>query len=142
MQADTTQLVLLIALVFAYGLVSCAQQDAGHQRRDQSGAEPDATPARASQSYLESIQGHDAQSRAICASALKIKLASRIASIRHIANSLVLLGLLGTVIGFIMALSGVDAQAAGDVELDRADGHDADRRHVGRAATRRWSARC
>ena len=26
------------------------------------------------------------------------------------------LGLLGTVIGFIMALSGVDAQAAGDVE--------------------------
>jgi biopolymer transport protein ExbB/TolQ len=28
----------------------------------------------------------------------------------------VFLGLLGTVIGFIMALSGVDAQAAGDVE--------------------------
>jgi biopolymer transport protein ExbB/TolQ len=28
----------------------------------------------------------------------------------------VFLGLLGTVIGFIMALSGVDAQAAGDVD--------------------------
>jgi biopolymer transport protein ExbB/TolQ len=66
--------------------------------------------------YLESIQGQDAQSRAISASALRMKLMSRIGSIRHIGNSLVFLGLLGTVIGFIMALSGVDAQAAGDVD--------------------------
>jgi biopolymer transport protein ExbB/TolQ len=43
-------------------------------------------------------------------------LMSRISSIRHIGNSLVFLGLLGTVIGFIMALSGVDAQTAGDVD--------------------------
>jgi biopolymer transport protein ExbB/TolQ len=45
-----------------------------------------------------------------------MRLQSGIGSIRHIGNSLVFLGLLGTVIGFIMALSGVDAQAAGDVE--------------------------
>lgn len=31
------------------------------------------------------------------------------------ANSLVLLGLIGTVLGFVIALSGVDPQAAGDV---------------------------
>ena len=67
------------------------------------------------QKYLESINRHDAQSRAISASALKMTLL-RIASIRHIGNSLVFLGLLGTVIGFIMALSGVDAQTAGDVD--------------------------
>ncbi len=39
----------------------------------------------------------------------------RIAVVRNIANSLVLLGLIGTVLGFIIALSGVDPQAAGDV---------------------------
>jgi biopolymer transport protein ExbB/TolQ len=34
--------------------------------------------------------------------------------VRHIASSLVVLGLVGTVIGFIIALSGVDPQAAAD----------------------------
>ncbi|MCH7935990.1 MAG: MotA/TolQ/ExbB proton channel family protein [Proteobacteria bacterium] len=36
--------------------------------------------------------------------------------VRNVANSLVLLGLIGTVIGFIIALSGVDPQAASQVE--------------------------
>ena len=35
--------------------------------------------------------------------------------VRTIANSLVILGLIGTVIGFIIALSGVDANAVADV---------------------------
>jgi len=35
--------------------------------------------------------------------------------IRQIANSLVMLGLIGTVIGFVIALSGVDSAAAGDI---------------------------
>jgi len=35
--------------------------------------------------------------------------------IRQIANSLVMLGLIGTVIGFCIALSGVDPAAAGDI---------------------------
>src|SRR5918996_1188603 len=60
-------------------------------------------------------QGRDGQSRSLLASSLKLKLAARIAPVRHIANSLVLLGLIGTVIGFIIALSGVDAGAATDV---------------------------
>lgn len=34
---------------------------------------------------------------------------------RHIANSLVLLGLIGTVLGFIIALSGVDPENAADL---------------------------
>ena len=36
------------------------------------------------------------------------KLSNRIAIVHHTANSLVFLGLVGTVIGFIVALSGVD----------------------------------
>ena len=65
--------------------------------------------------YLRAIEGRDAGSRAILASTLKLRLAGRIAPIRHIANSLVLLGLTGTVIGFIIALSGVHPDAASDV---------------------------
>ena len=50
------------------------------------------------------------------ASALRLKLTQRISVIRHIANCLVLLGLIGTVIGFVIALSGVEPQEAGNVK--------------------------
>jgi biopolymer transport protein ExbB/TolQ len=50
------------------------------------------------------------------ASALKLKLVTRISIVRHIGNSLVVLGLIGTVIGFIIALSGVDPETVGDVK--------------------------
>ena len=46
---------------------------------------------------------------------LRLNLTQRIAAVRHIANLLVLLGLIGTVLGFIIALSGVDPDSAGDV---------------------------
>lgn len=47
--------------------------------------------------------------------ALELRLFSRIAFIRHLANVLVLLGLVGTVVGFIVALANVNAQSASDV---------------------------
>jgi hypothetical protein len=113
---DSTHQVLLIAAVFAYGLVRCGGKILITSVEINQISQPTLAGSSRVQKYLESINGHDAQSRAISASALKMKLMSRIASIRHIGNSLVFLGLLGTVIGFIMALSGVDAQAAGDVD--------------------------
>jgi biopolymer transport protein ExbB/TolQ len=45
---------------------------------------------------------------------LKERLRGRIAVVRHTANTLVFLGLIGTVIGFIVALSGVKPGDAGD----------------------------
>jgi hypothetical protein len=113
---DSTHQVLLIAAVFAYGLVRCGGKILLTSTEINQVSNPHAAGSSRVQKYLESINRHDAQSRAISASALKMTLLSRIASIRHIGNSLVFLGLLGTVIGFIMALSGVDAQAAGDVD--------------------------
>ena len=65
--------------------------------------------------YLARTEGRDTQSRTILASCLRLKLASRIAPIRHVANSLVLLGLIGTVIGFIIALSGVRPEVVSEV---------------------------
>ncbi len=57
----------------------------------------------------------DAESRANLTGALRMKLSHRIAVVRNIANSLVILGLIGTVLGFIIALSGVDPENASDV---------------------------
>jgi biopolymer transport protein ExbB/TolQ len=65
--------------------------------------------------YCRGVAGRDGPSRAISASALRLRLAARIAAVRHVANSLVILGLIGTVIGFIVALSGVDPKAVADV---------------------------
>jgi MotA/TolQ/ExbB proton channel family len=116
MAGDSTHLVLLIAAVFVYGLVRCGGQIfITSVELNQIRELPLGGSSRV-RKYLESIKGQDAQSRAISASALRMKLMSRIGSVRHIGNSLVFLGLLGTVIGFIMALSGVDAQTAGDVD--------------------------
>lgn len=47
---------------------------------------------------------------------MRLKLTDRIAGVRHIANSLIFMGLIGTVIGFIIALSGVDPAAMTEVE--------------------------
>jgi hypothetical protein len=113
---DSTHQVLLIAAVFAYGLASCGRKVLiTSLELNQTREARLSSPSRV-RDYLDSIRGHDSQSRAISASALRMRLMSRIGSIRHFGNSLVFLGLLGTVIGFIMALSGVDAQAAADVE--------------------------
>ena len=50
------------------------------------------------------------------ASSIRIKLANKINFIKFIANTLVILGLIGTVIGFIIALSGVDGSVSNNPE--------------------------
>ena len=47
---------------------------------------------------------------------LREGIGASIAIVRQISGSLVLLGLVGTVVGFIIALSGVDPNSAGDVQ--------------------------
>lgn len=66
-------------------------------------------------SYFAEVKGRGSGSRSITASALRMKMANRISAVRHFANSLVLLGLIGTVLGFIIALSGVDPERAADI---------------------------
>ncbi|MCC2664107.1 MAG: hypothetical protein K0S35_2029 [Geminicoccaceae bacterium] len=113
---DSTQLVLVITIVFAFGLASCARKifltsSEINQLKD-AGPHRSARVAR----YLETLRNREAPSRALAASALRMKLGARIASVRHLANSLVFLGLIGTVISFIIALSGIEPDAAADVE--------------------------
>jgi hypothetical protein len=112
---DSTHQVLIICLVFAYGLLSCGHKMLVTSREINQTQEPERHPGSLVARYLESVRRRDSHARAICASSLRLRLATRISSIRHIANSLVILGLIGTVIGFIISLSGVDPERAAEV---------------------------
>lgn len=65
--------------------------------------------------YLRAIDGCSSGSRSIAASSLRAGIAARVVPVRQMANSLVILGLIGTVLGFIIALSGVSADQASDL---------------------------
>ncbi len=105
--ADASRITVVIAALFLFGLIATGirvhkvTRELDHISKG-SGGRLD--------SYRKALEcGSDANR------ALELRLFSRIAYIRHIANVLVLLGLIGTVVGFIMALSGVSAEAAADV---------------------------
>jgi hypothetical protein len=113
--ADEGGLVRAIVAVFLVGLAWSGQQAVQLSRGLNELERFAKLPGAPAPAYLETVAACSADSRALLASGLRLKLASRIAPIRHIANSLVLLGLIGTVIGFIIALSGVRPEVASDV---------------------------
>jgi biopolymer transport protein ExbB/TolQ len=100
--------------VFAYGFLYCALrigQTSGELDALRAAAPPGGTPAAL---YLE--KARLTQDRESPRGVLRMRLGRRIATVRHVANSLVFLGLIGTVIGFIIALSGVDPSRAADAD--------------------------
>lgn len=116
LSADDTGLSLGIFSVFLAGLGICAHRilRVSVELEQARARRPD--PASRAASYLAHVADRDSGSRAIAASQLKLILSNRISIVLHIANSLVLLGLVGTVVGFIIALSGVEPQSAGNVD--------------------------
>ncbi len=113
--ADGSGYTLAIVAVFAVGLFWSGQRVTQLSRALNEIKDYEAHRSAPAPAYLRLVERSDGQSRAILASTLKLRLAGRIAPVRHIANSLVLLGLTGTVIGFIIALSGVHPDSASDV---------------------------
>lgn len=114
--ADQTYLSVVIFLVFLVGLALSAFKvwQTSHELNSvRDFCMGDDSPAGR---YLAPMTGGDADSRANLVGALRMKIAHRTAVVRHIANSLVLLGLIGTVVGFIIALGGVDPEHASDVK--------------------------
>lgn len=108
-------MVTLIVVVFAVGLVWCARlvvDTANELDQVKSGRLRDGS--RASR-HLNALSPAARGRRRTLEKALSLKLQARIAGVRHLAGSLVFLGLIGTVAGFMIALSGVDAGQAGDV---------------------------
>ena len=114
--ADTTYISHGIFALFLLGLAICGYKvwrtssELNKARR----FDPfDPEPSLALR-YVSEVKGRSGDSRALGASSLKLKLTSGIGVVRFIANMLVLLGLIGTVVGFIMALAGVDPETSGD----------------------------
>ena len=114
--ADATYISAVICAVFLGGLGICAlkvwqtSRDLNHLKS----FDP-LVPSHVAK-YLARIRGRPGESRAIVAGALRLKLTQRVAVVRHVAGSLVLLGLIGTVVGFIIALSGVQPDQAANVK--------------------------
>ncbi len=113
---DSSGLSVAIFVAFLAGNAVCAQRiwRVSSELDGVGGAGPKEGSWAAE--YFQAIAGRDAGSRTLLASALQSRISSRIAVVRHVANSLVLLGLIGTVIGFIIALSGVDPKTVADVD--------------------------
>ena len=66
--------------------------------------------------YVSNTKKLDASSRNNLAISLRLRLATKINLIKFISNTLVILGLIGTVVGFIIALSGVDGSVSSNPE--------------------------
>jgi hypothetical protein len=114
--ADGSIYSLAIVAVFAVGLFWSGQRVTQLSRALNEVKAYEVSRYAPAPAYLRAIERRDSQSRAILGSTLRLRLAARIAPIRHIANSLVLLGLIGTVIGFVIALSGVRPDLASDID--------------------------
>jgi len=110
--SDVTGLTYMIAAVFLFGLVLSFTKSWRIARETECVSAHNPCPGTLAGDYIESVRGRSAGSRAISASTLRFMVAARISPILHVAGSLVLLGLIGTVLGFIIALSGVSAESA------------------------------
>lgn len=108
--ADQTYLSVVIFLVFVVGLVLCTQ------KLWQTNSEIDAlkTPEGLQSKTVSHLLVQTNEGSNISGS-MRLRLSHRISVVRHLGNTLVLLGLIGTVLGFIIALSGVDPETASDV---------------------------
>ena len=110
--ADVTNMVVLICVVFLIGLILAGYRLWKVSKQLNAAYNYDANESSRAADFLSKTKGKNASSRANLTQALKLKLFSRIIHIRYIANSLTILGLIGTVLGFIIALSGVDPDVA------------------------------
>lgn len=107
-EADSSRICILIFLLFLAGLIATAW------RIEKVTSELD-NIERGRGGRLDAFrQAVAASGSANATRALELRLFGRITFIRQIGNALVMLGLIGTVVGFVMALNGIDAGQASD----------------------------
>jgi len=115
---DVATMVMCLGIfaAFFYGFVVCAYRiwRTSVELNELKTGTP--APDTRAAGYLREIELRNGESRTIKMHMVRLKLSNRIAVVRHTANSLVFLGLVGTVIGFIVALSGVDPKSIGSPE--------------------------
>ena len=97
--ADDTNISKLIFGLFVVGLVWTGQRVVMLSRELNALEEwPLGSPSRVG-TVLREISGRDGATRAALMGALRLKLIHRITPVRHMASTLVLLGLIGTIVG-------------------------------------------
>ena len=112
---DVTRISLLIFGVFVAGWIICLDKTIRCSRELNAILDPARQGDSRATWYINLARQTPGDSRATIAECLRSRLYSRISVIRAISNNLILLGLIGTVIGFIISLSGVDAERVSDV---------------------------
>ena len=121
LEADKTNLSILIAGVFGVGVLA-SFVTSWRIYRDMPWASyvdddlywnwrPDSEVDR----YMEAIDGHGALSRHILIQDMKMRFVQKTSFLRYLAGFLVILGLIGTVVGFVIALSAVEPSKVSDV---------------------------
>lgn len=114
-EQDVTNISLVIAGVFIVGWLICAYKVFLCSRELNRIADVSAHSSSRARWFIDLVKKSEGDSKTVVAECLRSRLYSRISFIRLIANNLIILGLIGTVIGFIISLSGVDAQRVADV---------------------------
>ena len=115
-KADITNMVIVILALFSVGFILAAYRTFWLSRELNYSHLKVLPPKSIAKDFLQNSKKLDASSRNNLAASLRIKLSSKINYIKFMANTLVILGLIGTVIGFIIALSGVDGSVSSNPE--------------------------
>ena len=115
-KADITNMVTVILTLFAVGFILAAYRTFWLSRELNYSFLKILPNHSLAKEFLLNSKKLDASSRSNLAASLRIKLSSKIGYIKFMANTLVILGLIGTVIGFIIALSGVDGSVSSNPE--------------------------
>ena len=115
-KADITNMVIVILTLFAVGFILAAYRTFWLSRELNYSFLKILPNHSLAKEFLLNSKKLDASSRSNLAASLRIKLSSKIGYIKFMANTLVILGLIGTVIGFIIALSGADGSVSSNPE--------------------------
>ncbi|HVO16158.1 MAG TPA: MotA/TolQ/ExbB proton channel family protein [Alphaproteobacteria bacterium] len=110
--ADDTYLCTLIFLIFLGGWIMALWRIAETSRELALVRQFNPLVPSLAARYLAQVHGRAGDGRAQATTDLRLKLAHRMGLVRHVANNLVLVGLIGTVLGFIISLAGVDPDRA------------------------------
>jgi hypothetical protein len=114
-ERDITHISLVIVGVFICGWLLCTWKILRCSRELNAIQQDEIGVLTRSQWYTELVGQASGDSRTAIAECLRSRLYSRISVVRLIANNLIILGLIGTVIGFIISLGGIDAERVADV---------------------------
>ena len=113
--ADVTYLVFVIFAVFLIGLGICGYKVWQTSRELNFISSGNLQSSHRWQNYVSLRKSHKHSDPTSLIEALNLRQFSKISFIKYISNLLVIMGLVGTVIGFIIALSGINPNLAGDI---------------------------